>query len=103
MITRVIVHIFVAVLDGLAPEYSDYMRSRPAPADAVSFMCIVVRATVTFPVCGMDFNRYCDILGHVRFLSTTAIRKDSICPAPNIVMLVADHLAYRHLCHHTIT
>ena len=61
------------------------------------------KMTIGFQYAVMDFNRYCDILGHVRFPSTTAIRKDSICAAPNIVMLVADHLAYRHLCHHTIT
>ena len=45
MIVRVVMYIFVAVLDGLAPEYPDYMRSRPA--DAVLFSCVyVVRATL---------------------------------------------------------
>ena len=45
MIVRVVMYIFVAVLDGLAPEYPDYVCSRLAPADAVPFSCVcVVRA-----------------------------------------------------------
>ena len=47
MIVQVVVNVFVAVLDGLAPEYPYYMRSRPAPADAIPFSCVcVVRATL---------------------------------------------------------
>ena len=36
----VVMDVFVAVLDGLAPKYPDYMRSRPAPADAIPFSCV---------------------------------------------------------------
>ena len=47
MIVRVMMYIFLAVLDGLVPEYLDYMRSHSAPADAVPFSCVyVVRATL---------------------------------------------------------
>ena len=48
----VVMDVFVAVLDGLTPEYPYYMRSRPAPADAAPFSCVcVVRATLQPPLC----------------------------------------------------
>ena len=48
MIIRVVINVFVAVLDGLAPEYPYYMRSRPADAVPFSWVC-VVRATLAAP------------------------------------------------------